>query len=391
VKDLLPLFLAANPDFVERFYINVELAANAGAHILAVNTGNPDIFVADVDYAMDFAALDKTATIAQLGIEINEDDYYEYVIDLMRRGDDIMGLTHQATPGGMIYRADIAKEVLGIESEEDMQALVSTWDGFLEVAEQIVEETDLAMMYAADELKRNFLNTRNQGWVNDNGVFVICEETITEFVRVTGAIQEMGGLRNNATGQWSDDWHEARGDGDLAAFAFFGSTWYLHWIHRGRTQQFGTYGQWGMVPGPAPFFWGGTYWFGSTEAAACEDKSSAVRDIIEFFCVDEESVEAFARSTGDFVSNRNVVNRIKDDDDFNNTLFLFGTNHYQVFAEIAETINITDNVTRFDAAMDEIFGEFITDVFASNMALNDAMTKMRQSVHARIPDITVVQ
>jgi hypothetical protein len=403
---LLPRFLEANPDFAERFFINIEIAADAGPHIMAVNQrlGNadgPHIFVADVDYAMAFAALDGTASIAELGIEINESEFYDYVLDIMRRGDDIMGLSHQAAPGGMIYRADIAQEVLGINSEAEMQALVSTWDGFLEVAAQIVEETDLAMLYGADELKRNFLNTRTQGWVvqDEEGrdVFNICEDTINEFIRVTGEIRDMEGLRTNGTGQWSDEWQAARRDNDDSVFAYFGSTWYLHWIHRphvrnetdGELGEDNTYGQWGMVPGPASFFWGGTYWFGSKVAAEDEELAEAVRRIIEFFCVDDEAIEAFAFATGDFVAKRSVVNRIKNDARFNNPLFLFNTNHYQVFAEIADIIDITNNVTRFDASMDDIFSNFITSVFADNTAVGTAMENMRNEVRANITAIDV--
>ncbi|MCL1903606.1 MAG: ABC transporter substrate-binding protein [Oscillospiraceae bacterium] len=399
VDDLLPMFLKANPnDFTDKFYINVEMAADHAAHRLAINTklgenDGPDVFVADVDYAMHFAELSGTATIDEIGIEINEDDYYDYTLDLMRRKSDnaIMGLSHQATPGAMYYRADIAKEVLGVESEEEMQALVNDWDGFIDVAEKITTESDLAMIYGADELKRNFLNGRDMGWVDENDTFTIDEDTITEFVRVTQAIKDLDGLRNTGNAQWSDGWVRGMGDNEDSAFAYFGSTWYLHFVLAKNAQEGGSYGKWGMIPGPAPFYWGGTYWYASKETVTNdEEKAQAVKDIIEFFCVNEESMEGLAKEIGDFVSNKKVVDKIKDSDEFNNKLFLWETNHYQVFAEIAEDIDITRNITKHDADMDDLFTDFITNVFTNEMSISEAMAIMKEGVKADLSSITVM-
>ena len=394
VEDLLPLFLKKNPNnFTDDFYINVEMAADHAAHRLAVNTklgdnGGPDVFVADVDYAMEFAGLSGTASIDEIGIEINEDDYYDYVLDLMRKGDKIMGLSHQATPGGMYYRADIAEEVLGVKSEEEMQALVNDWDGFLEVAEKITEATELKMIYGADELKRNFLNTRSQGWVDDNGVFTVDEDTINEFVRVTSELKSMDALRHSGTGQWSDGWFRGMGTND-PVFSYFGSTWYLHFTIKGNAKKGGTYGKWGMVPGPAPFYWGGTYWFASKESLKDDAKATAIKDIIEFFCVNEDDMEAFAKKTGDFVSNKKIVEKIKNDKKFENDFFLWKTNHYEVFAEIADDIDITKNITKYDGDLDDYFSNFITNVFAEEMSVAEAIGKMKESVKAGT-DIKVV-
>jgi hypothetical protein len=303
----------------------------------------------------------------------------------------ITGLPHQATPGGMYYRADIAKEVFGIESEDDMQALVSDWNAFIAAAEKLTSETDFAMIYGADELKRNFMNTRDSAWVNANNELTICEDTIDEFVRVTKAIQDMdGGLRTNGTGQWAGNWNNDRQLMEGGVFAYFGSTWYLHHVHANNVGA--TRGQWGLIPGPAPFYWGGTYWFGSKAAAADDDKAAGVRAIIEFFCVEEESIAKWAGALGDFPANIAVAERFAANRPAgaqNNDMFLFGTNQFAVFAEIAKTIDITRNISRYDAQMDVLFGAFITDIFADGMDIDDAYEKLRESVKADLDSITV--
>jgi hypothetical protein len=397
--DMLNFFLQNTEDFGEDYFIQLEFNTNAQAHRTAVslnvnNTGDDgvDLFVADVDYAMEFADLPGTATIADLGIEINESEYYAYTLDLMRKGDDIMGLSHQATPGAMYYRADVASEILGIESEDEMQALVSDWDGFIEVAQQIVDGAqDMKILAGADELKRNFINARTEGWVVD-GDFNIDFDTIEEFVEVTEEIMDMGGLKVNAgSQQWSGSWNEGMESG---VFAYFGSTWYLHYILKGNSGS--SFGQWGMIPGPQSFFWGGTYWFGSKVAADNEAKAEAVKQIIEFFCVNDESIIAYMSETGDFPSKKSVVEATDEEGDLvlkatdeQKSFFLFETDHYPVFSTIADRIDITKNITKYDDVMNSLFDDFINNVFSDGMSVDEAIDAMSEGVRANAPSVTV--
>jgi len=389
--DMINFFVEKNPTFLDEYFIQIEYNTTSDAHRTQVSNNinkdgadGVDLFVADVDYAMEFADLPGTATITELGIEIVESEYYAYTLDLMRKGSDLMGLSHQATPGAMYYRADIAQEILGIESEAEMQALVSDWDGFIEVAEQITSGVqDTFMIAGADELKRNFANARTEGWVVD-GEFNIDYDTIEEFVDVTTQIMDMDGLKVNAGGQqWSPSWNDGMSGG---VFAYFGSTWYLHYVLKDNAGD--SHGQWGMIPGPQPFFWGGTYWFGSKVAAADESKADAVRQLIEFFCVNDESITAYMTATGDFPSKKSVVGNLEATED-QKSFFLFETDHYPVFAEIADKIDITDNITKYDDVMNSLFDDFINNVFADGMSIDDALDAMSEGVRANAPSVTV--
>jgi len=388
--DMINFFVEKNPTFLDEYFIQIEYNTTSDAHRTQVSNNinkdgadGVDLFVADVDYAMEFADLAGTATLAELGITINASDYYGYTLDLMRKGSDIMGLSHQATPGAMYYRADIAQEVLGIESEEDMQKLVEDWDGFLKVAEQIVDETDFKIIAGADELKRNFLNARTEGWVVD-GVFNIDYDTIEEFVDVTQELIDMDGVAVHSGGvQWGDKWNNGMNDG---IFAYFGSTWYLHYILKDNAGD--SYGKWGMIPGPQSFYWGGTYWFGSKNAADDEDKLAAVKQLIEFFCVDDESITAYMTETGDFPSKKSIVGDLSATDD-QKKFFLFETDHYPVFSRIADRIDITKNITKYDDVMNTLFDTFINNVFADGMDIDDALDAMSEGVKENVSDVRV--
>ncbi|MCL2036618.1 MAG: ABC transporter substrate-binding protein [Oscillospiraceae bacterium] len=400
---MLAFFLKENPEFGEDYYIKVELNTEVHQHRLAVSTNigktgsdSVDLFIADVDYAMEFAGMSGTASLADLGIEITESEYYAYTLDLVRIDGTVKGLSHQATPGAMYYRADIAEEILGIKSDADMQKLVSDWDKFLETMEKIMEESDdLNIIYGADELKRNFMNSRDEAWVVDNE-FNIDMDTLEEFVRVTQAIKDMGGLAINGGGQWANNWYSGMKDG---VFSYFGSTWYLHYTIKPNAKEDGegkdelgngSYGLWGMVPGPATFYWGGTYWFGSKVAAEDDAKKDAVAQIIEFFCVNDDSMFAYMDSTGDFPSKKAVAKKLADNYD-GNDFFLFKTNHFEVFAEVAEKIDITKTITPYDATINSEVDEFINAIFSSEAkSFDDAIQAFKAAVRGKIPTLDIL-
>lgn len=394
--DMLNFFLDENPDFADEYYLQLEYNVEASAHRMAVSLAidrkgddGIDLFVADVDYAVEFAELGGTASIKDLGIEINESEYYPYTLDLMRVGGNIMALSHQATPGAMYYRADVAADVFGIESEDEMQKLVSDWDGFLDAAQQIMdwaeeEDNGFKILAGADELKRNFLNARDEAWL-DGDTFNVDFDTISEFVDVTTEIMDMGGLAVKGSTQWGSDWYDGMKDG---VFAYFGSTWYLHYTLRPNAEGGPSVGNWGMIPGPQEFFWGGTYWYGSKNAAADDVKAEAVRTIIEFFCVNDDTLKAYMESTGDFPSKKAVAKELAEEYD-GNDFFLYNTNHLAVFAVIAEKIDVTKNVTKFDDVFNSLFDDFINQVFADDVGMEEALDNMEEGVRERLPSVEV--
>jgi hypothetical protein len=400
--DMLKFFLDANPTFTDDYFIQVHRNTAATPHRLAVNTNinregenSVDLFVADVDYAREFAANPHTATLDELGIDITESEYYAYTLELMRINGELKGLSHQATPGAMYFRADIAEEVLGVDNVEDMQALVKDWDTFLETAQKLMDEKggedgkDFSIIAGADELKRNFMNAREEGWVvmeDGKETFNIDDATITEFVNVTGAIRDMDGLKIQGSAQWSGDWFSGMDDGSV--FAYFGSTWFLHYTLGDNTDK--SDGKWGMVPGPQEFYWGGTYWFGSKNAAADEAKKAGVAQIIEFFCVNDESITEYMKDTGDFTSKKSVADAIKSDSAFENDFFLWNTNHYEIFADIADRIDITKNITMYDETVNSVFDAFINDVFSNGDTQEVALGKLRETVRERLAGSVVV-
>jgi len=400
-------FLKDNPDFATKYTIKWNLYGDQSPYRTAINAdlgsaSGPHLFVADVDYARKFAELSGTASYEDLGVKYDASLFYTYTLDLCKNNGKIMGLSHQATPGAMYYRADIAEEVLGVKTAEEMQALVSDWDKFTETAQKL-GEAKVPMIYGTDELKRNFMNNREEGWVVD-GVFNVDEEAIDSLVDTVKKIKEAGALKNNGNGQWSDAWKAGMRED---VFSYFGSTWYLHYTIKpnaikehddkyydangwDKAVGDGTFGKWGMIQGPKPFYWGGTYWFGSTTAAQDEDVKAGVAQLLEYF-LSVEGQTAIAKGKGDFMSIKSINEELANDPAYENPFFLDKTNHYKVFAEAAKHIDISKNITKYDADYDAVLMDFLNNVFAENMSVEDAKKQMYEDAKSAVNDVTVVE
>jgi len=404
-RDLLPFVYEQNPGFTDKYQVNVILEGTATTYVTKVESAlesgtGIDIYVADADYARKFATNPKTASVKDYIDTFSEDNYYPYVLDMMRVGGDVKALSHQATPGVMYYRADLAKDLLGVNNPAEMQAKVDTFEHFLATADEL-KAKGTYMVYGTDELKRNFLNGRQSSWV-EGGKLNIDEELMKKMYTTVKTLYEKDEVAYRGTGQWAPGWTaamkgqemvktgvdaegndvwEATGN-DLSAFAFFGCTWYLHYtikpgsiangsydeLKKTMTDQQivdsgnGTFGKWGMCDGPAGFFWGGTYWYAPTflvEDASKADVLEGVATIIKTMCVTPETVKEYAFQFGDFVSNKTVVEEIKDDPAFNNP-FLGGQNHYAAFATAAPNVDASKNVSIYDANFDTYVNESFT-------------------------------
>ena len=387
--DMLDVFLEHNPNFSNDYFIRLVyncVPAHHRAKIaleLSSTEHSIDLFVSDIDYAMEFADHSGTATLAELGIEIDESEYYKYTLDLMRKPRGLMGLAHNASPGVMYYRADVAEKALGITSEAEMQALVNNWDDFLTASQKVMEwarreQNNFKMIAGVDELKRNFLHARREPWlVNDILNFDV--DMISDFVNVTTALIDMDGVAVKKSAQWDNEWYDGMMDG---VFAYFGSTWYLRFTLTPHAFRSTSDGNWGMIPGPQGFYWGGTFWHGSKAAATNADKREGVRQIIEFFCVDNDGIKAWSEVWNDFPAKRTVARRLADEYS-ENPLFLYKTNPYEVFAEVAEALR-AENVTKYDEVFNVVFNDFIDIVFVDGIDIEAALDFMDDSLKERL-------
>lgn len=308
---------------------------------------------------------------------------YDYVKEIGTNQDGVqVANAWQATPGAFFYRDSFAKEYLDINSPEEMQEAISSWDGFYETALKLNEASDgkINMISGIEDLSFPFYSTRKQGWVVD-GKLVI-DDNINELLEMTKTMNQEG-LMLDAPPQ-SEAYFSGMSNDKVFGYSL--PTWGLHfWLKpnaESSDSSKSTAGDWRMVKGPATYFRGGT-WMGITETSNVKE---AAADIVEYLTTDPEFLKKWAEDTGDIVSNKTVVDEIKDD--FSEE-FLGGQNHYKQFSEQVDSINASV-VTEYDQTLNTLFNDSALIPYSKGeLDADQAIADFKDAAKNAFPDLEI--
>lgn len=348
-----------------------------------------DLFLIEADYALKYTASPYTMNIYDLGI--TDDDIanqYEYTLQIATSPDDeIKGLTWQACPGVFAYRRSIAKEVLGTDEPAEVQAQLSDWDSFNEVALKM-KERGYTMLAGNDDAYRVFSNNISYPWVND-GVLSI-DEGILDWVVQTKYYADNG--CNAGADIWSFDWNDEQGP-DGKTFGFFYSTWGVNFTLLGNSLATpeadggvaeygnGIYGDYAICEGPAPYYWGGSWLC----AATGTDNAKLIRDIMIRMTCDTATMKQITLDTQDFTNNSVVMGEIANDPNYG-SYFLGGQNHVAIFNEAAHNIDAS-NMSPYDQLCNEYFPWYMRDYFDGSLTFEDALVNFYVNILEAYPEL----
>ncbi len=292
-----------------------------------------DVMLFDEGIAKQWTESDATAVLADLGI--TSDMYanaYSYTVDYATYEGDLKALTWQATPGTFIYRADIAEEVLGTSEPAEVQEFISDWDGFFETAEKM-KEAGYKMVAGTNEIKYPTLNQRKAPWVSvdaDMNETLQLDDTLVTYAE--RAKQLYDNDYTNQADQWSPEWQGSMAEGDV--FGYFGCTWFLGTLGANCPEDAANFGNWRTTVGPDTYYWGGTY-----VAVGAETNNPELAAYFAYeMCCDPEIMYTIAEEKGDFVNNKEAVQKAIDNG-IGAQDILGGQNPFATFAEAAKSIN----------------------------------------------------
>ena len=162
-----------------------------------------DIFLIEADYALKDVDSPYTLDVrADIGLT-DEDlaDQYAYTQEIASADGVLKGVTWQATPGLFAYRRSIAKDVLGTDDPDEVQAQLSDWDKFDAVAAK-ASEKGYKMLSGFDDSFRTFSNNVSAPWVD--GTTVVVDANIMKWVEQTKTYTDKG--YNNKSSLWDSVW-----------------------------------------------------------------------------------------------------------------------------------------------------------------------------------------
>jgi ABC-type glycerol-3-phosphate transport system substrate-binding protein len=317
-------FKATHPDVVTEYSMTpTEQFPSKLDPVLASGQGTPDVFVLEDSFVRKYVESGLLLDVSDI-YAANKDKLIAYPAQVGSDNGKVYGMSWQAPPGALFYRRSLAKKYLGTDDPAAVQEYVKDLNSFLATAETLKQKSNgsCVIISALGNLQRPFEGGRKQPFVVDNKLVI--DPAIDQFFEVARQMHDKG--YEGRVGQWSEGWFSAM-KGTLAdesgkpieVFSFFLPAWGPHYVLK--TNAPDTAGDWAMAPGPIPYRWGGT-WIGAWKDTK---NPAAAKELIRYLTTDDSFLEAYARESGDVVSNLTVINKIKDT--FSEP-FLGGQNHY---------------------------------------------------------------
>ncbi len=345
-------------DYVE--FVTLGVGGTTDEYKTAIDTAltsgdkYPSLIPADNDVAKYWSEDDtKTANLTDLGFT---DDVmansYDFAKQYGTYNGELKAVTWQATAGSVFYRRDIAKEVLGSDDPETVQAALADWDKFFETADKL-KDAGYKIVSGPSDVKYAIWDTQSQPWVTDDGSSekLTLDGAVTEYLETGKKIYD-GGYSNN-TALWDSSWAADMAN-DSKVFCYFGCPWFI-----GSMQGNGAVdGNWGAVTGPTSYHWGGTYVMVGKDTPNPELCAFL---LYELTCDPDVGVD-ITNKTGDCVNNKAANERLINGELSSGNAaqkFLGGQNPIEVWAASAEGINLS-NTTYQDASIKAFIDEAAT-------------------------------
>lgn len=344
----------------------------------------PDVFASESAFVKRFVNIENG--YEDLSKYMSEEDLKSklvpYTIEIgTDDGGTIRALSHQAAAAAVGYKRDMAKQYFGTDDPEEIGKMFSSAEEIIKTGEKLKEASGgKAILFPGmEELMRMYLGAREKGWVVDDKLYV--DPKIEEFVKTAKKLREIGA--EGGLIAWEPQWSAAVDDDIHFAYAI--PTWGIPWIidvNQSDANK-GT-GNWGLAKAPAPYMWGGT-WFGIYSGS--ENKELAW-EFIKFLTLDEEQSIAWAKQSGDFISNLAAIEKLSTDEEMISKTV--NQNPYEFFGPMIEGIN-GKIITQYDDQITNAFQTAMLSYLAGNTTEDQMWAQFKDQVRSDLGDKITVE
>ena len=355
-----------------------------GAQETAADNDKVDIFLIEADYAMKYTdpEVNVAMPLDELGItDADLSKQFQYTKDVVTDAEGkIRGSSWQACSGGLIFNREIAKQVLGSDDLETVQAAVADWDAFNATAQKM-KDAGYKIIATVNDTFRVYSNNVSGKWVQDGKIVV--DDNVKKWADDSKALVDAGMTTTND--MWSDDWSKGfQAPGDV--FCYFGPAWLINFSMGADPSKeddgsIAHAGGWGLVNGPQGFYWGGTW----ICAAQGTDNADIVKDIILNMTTNDDIMKEIAVKDSDCVNNKDVLTALATDETFGNAI-LGGQNPYQMLSDGAEKIDLS-NLSEYDQACVEEYQNAMKNFFDGNATYDEALAQFMTAVGEKHPEL----
>lgn len=360
---------------------------------LGSKSKTPDIIVGEPQMLPDFfeAGFFEDLSQAPYNAEQYSDLLVDYIFEAGKDEDGIVrALSYQITPGGVIYRRDIAQEVWGNDDPEFVAEKFASYSDMLQTSEEL--KAAGKRIFGDTGALRWFANATDP-WVKD-GKLIMSQPRLDYFDTAVTMYQDElvafapewsaawfasinGELPVNA--EWTDLSDEALKDNaKTEIFSYVMPSWGALVIRDNATE---TLGNFGVAKGASSFFGGGTF----IGINSYSEKKDLAWDFIQFVTLNEETAQWWIeKSNGDVVSYKSVL---EANQDYKNESF-GDQETYKFYMDAAEGIDYS-LITRYDDQIGQFYGSAIESVQKGLKTKEQALKDFYAEVKSTYPEIEV--
>ena len=337
-----------------------------------------DIFLVEADYASKYTDTDYTMALSDLGItDADLADQYEYTQTIVKDSNGkIKGSGWQAASAGLIYNRAMAKEVLGTDDPDEVQAMVSDWDKYNETAKKIADAG--YTMCSVNDTYRTYSNNVSGKWVQDDKIVI--DDNINKWIDDSKALVDA--KAEDTDELWGDDWAKGKyPEGNT--FCFFGPAWLFSFsLAQDDPASIAAQGGWGFCEGPQPYYWGGTW----ICAATGTDNADAVKDLILTMTTDQSVLKEMALADSECVNSKTVLADLASSDEGKLDI-LGGQNPYEQLAAGAEKIDLS-NLSPYDQGCNEEMQNAMKAYFEGTADKDACLEQFYNAVIEKYPNLS---
>ncbi len=346
--------------------------------VLASGSGAPDVFALEDAFVRKYIESGLLLDLSDIAAEVKGKSL-AYPIEVGSYEGKVYGLSWQATPGAMFYRRSLAKKYLGTDDPKEVQKYMSSLDKFVETAGVLKSKSGgkCVVVSSTGDMFMPFKGARKDPWVV--GGKLVIDPAMVSYMEMAKTLRDKG--YEGRSQQWSEGWFNGmkgtlkdESGKDVEVFSYLLPTWGLHYVLK--TNAPDTSGDWAMIPGPAPYHWGGT-WIAAYKGTK---NVAAAKEFIKYVTSSDSFLERWAKDTGDVVSNTVVTAKIKDS---YSEPFLGGQNHYAEFVDMAK--NVDGKLTQgTDQAIEALFNEAVISYVEGEKSKDKAIADFKSQVNAQL-------
>lgn len=332
-----------------------------------------DLFLTEPDYIDKYIESDYVLPVSEIGItDEDTSDIYNYNLQLGTNSNgELKAISYQSCPGVFAYRRSIAKEVLGTDNPEQVQAMLSNWNNFINIAKKLKDNGYYAI-FSYDQLLRPCLQEYEMPLVAEDGTLTLSDG----FANWISVCEE---LANNGCCKGYDNvWYFSESDTDI--FGVFFPNWGTNqllpiWFP-------GTEGDWAICEGPAPYYWGGTFLC----VPEGTDNPNLVADIMrKFTAVDEIGVDMATNPDVLSFPNNKSAGKKASDSNFSSEFF-GGQNTNTVYHSAAEKVNAASH-TIYDGELIYLIMDSFDGYFSGLDTFEEAILEYYEAALEKYPEL----